>query len=336
LQHYQPVLSPHYKKGQLRGDFTKVADLRIIDEQPMYEYRDRTTSSIRFVLLEKKLKSSRLSLQVDTTEKGDGKEFFELTGEADKVQAKYLSENVDSDKPIQWTFDYDKRVVKDGQDVIFSEQESLEGALDVPRHSALIKKIVEVLLPPARADDAAVPRSASSVSNLIEKLKSDDTAERRNARDVLSSMDTSAVVPMMTALRANPDDYRIRLGILFSLDEMLRHDPSRRTQISSLLKDQDFPLLVKAASDDDKTIRMQAAEFLYILQDPRALPSSIAAARSTADNAKATNQVLIIKQASQALPAQAKENVVRDLTEGPGLKNDLVGTSGWVRGKLGF
>src|SRR3954452_1515549 len=95
LQHYQPSTLPSYKKGQLRGDLARIADLRIIDDLPMYAYRDRTTSSIRFVLLERKLKSDRLSIQVDTTEKGPGRESFELIGTAQMVQNRYLSEGVD-------------------------------------------------------------------------------------------------------------------------------------------------------------------------------------------------------------------------------------------------
>src|SRR5216683_6298796 len=121
LQYYQPATALLYKKGQLRGDLSKFADLGIIGEPPMYAYRDRTTSSIRFVLLDKKLKSNRLSIQVDTTEKGAGREFFEIIGDAQVIQTRYLSEATDNDRQIQWTFDYDRRVVKDGQDTIFSE-----------------------------------------------------------------------------------------------------------------------------------------------------------------------------------------------------------------------
>ena len=100
LQHYQPAPSPLvFKKGQLRGDLSKIADIRIIDELPMYSYRDRTTSSIRFVLLDNRLKNNRLSIQVDTTERGEGKESFELVGDAQAIQARYLTDQT-SDRQI--------------------------------------------------------------------------------------------------------------------------------------------------------------------------------------------------------------------------------------------
>ncbi len=335
LQHYQPP-PPAYKKGQLRGDLSKIADVRIVDEQPMYGYRDRTTSSIRFVLLDKKLKSSRLSLQVDTTEKGEGREFFELTGDADLIQKRYLSETADGDKQIQWTFDYGNRVVKDGHDVIFSERDSLEGALNSTQHAGILNPLLNgsFFLSVARAQSSGTAQPAD-VNDLIEKLKSDDASERRNARDTLSTQDYATIGPMMDAFRINSSNYRVRLGVLYSLDAMIRRSPDQRTEISAALKTEDFPLLVAAASDDDRTIRMQAANFLYLLQDPRAVPSSIEAARDASDNSKATNQILIIQQSTQQLPADAKAGVLNQLTRGQ-VNNDLVGQSGWARKKLGF
>jgi hypothetical protein len=338
LQHYQAAAALLYKKGQLRGDLSKIADLRIIDELPMYAYRDRTTSSIRFVLLDKKLRSNRLSIQVDTTEKGAGHEFFEIIGDAQAIQARYLSEGTDNERQIQWTFDYDKRVVKDGQDTIFSEQDTLQEALVPSRRTGLLDWLpaMDILIPKARAQNAAAPQSTAAVGDLVAKLKSDDTAERRNARDALSALGPASVSAMMSAARSNSSDYRVRLGVLYALSEMLRRNPEQRTAISAALKDEDFPFLVAAASDNDKTIRMQAADFLYLLQDSRAVPSSVEAARSTPDTSKASNQVLIIRQSGLSLTAADKEKVINDLSAGPGRNNDLVGSTGYLRRTLGW
>lgn len=331
-----------YKKGQLRGEFSRVSDIRIIDEEPMYEYRDKTTSSVRFILLDKKLKSSRLSVQVDTTEKGDGREFFELTGDAEFIQRRYLAKAADHERQIQWAFDYDKRVIRDGHDVIFSERDSLEGAA-APTHRADGAGLFmgsSIFFSPAYAQDAVTGENSVvkkvAVKDLIENLKSDDASERRNARDALSSLDESAIPPMMEAFRSAPENYRIKLGILVALDDMIRRASDQRTKISAALKAEDFPLLVAAASDDDKTIRLQAADFLYVLQDPRAVPASIEAARETTDSNKATNQILIIQQSAKQLSSESKANVLHDLTRGPGANNDLIGSSRWLRGRLGF
>ena len=337
LQYYQPALAPLlFKKGQLRGDLSKIADLRIIDELPMYEYRDRTTSSIRFILLDKKLKSNRLSIQVDTTERGDGREFFEIIGDAQMIQSRYLADTVDNDRQIQWTFDYNKRVVKDGPDVIFSEQDRLPEPPASSQRTGLLDWI-PVHITKAHAESVAVPPpGAPAVGDLIAKLKSDDTSERRNARDALSVLGPEAVSAMIAAVRSNPSEYRIRLGVLYALSEMLRRDPEQRAAVSAALAPEDFPFLVAAASDDDKTVRLQAASFLYLLQDPRAVPSSVEAARSTPDEGKATNQVLIIRQSAQSLTPSDKAKVIEDLQAGPGPSNDLVGSAGFLRKTFGW
>src|ERR1700745_3728128 len=79
LEQYTPASSLNpVRRGQIRGDLSKIADLRIIDDTPMYQFRDTTTASIKFIVLDRVLKSQRMSVQVDTTEKGPGREFFEL------------------------------------------------------------------------------------------------------------------------------------------------------------------------------------------------------------------------------------------------------------------
>jgi len=338
LQHYQPS-PPFYKKGQLRGDFSKIADLRIIDDQPMYQYRDRTTQSIKFVLLDTTFHSTRLSIQVDTTETGPGREFFELFGDANAIHSRYLSETGESDRQIQWTFDYNRRVVSDGPDIIFKEQDTLQEHLIPTSRTGFLRwrpAIDMQIATAAFAENAPNAQSSTAVADLVSRLKSDDTSIRRNARNDLAALGPSAVGPMMSALRANSSDYRIRLGILYGLSEILRRHPDQRSAISSALTDEDFPVLVAGASDDDKTIRIQAAEFLYLLQDPRAVPASVEAARDTPDPNKATNQLYIVRQSGQSLDAPQKRKILDDLTSGPGGNNDLVRNVGSVAKTLGW
>jgi hypothetical protein len=330
LEHYTPSPGIFYKKGQLRGDLSKIADLRIIDETPMYEFRDRTTSSIRFVLLDRRLKSQRMSIQVDTNEKGAGREFFELIGNSKDIHDKYLSGGPDDDSVIQWTFDYDHRVVKDGEVVVFSEPSRLPENI-IPAaasdHSSFLDLMPSIDL--AFAEEAAQGVDPN-LTELIQKLKDNDASTRRNARDELAAKGPSAVGAMMTALRSDPSNYRTKLGVIYALSEMLRQNSDRRLAISTALNESDFPLLVAAASDDDKTIRFQAAEFLSILQDPRAVPASAAASRAANQNDKASNQLIILRESGKSLSDSQKKQILNDITTGPGPNNDLVGDSGFV------
>jgi hypothetical protein len=322
LQYYTPALSSNvYKKGQLRGDLSKIADLRIIDELPMYQYRDRTTSSFRFVLLERKLRSPRLSVQVDTNEKGAGREFFELIGNGQAIQRRYLSEDIDRDRVIQWTFDFDKRVIKDGDDIIFSEPDSLQ---HLPRSPGDLSSLrFKIQIGNAFAQQLQIESQSTAITDLIAKLKSDDTSVRRSARDDLATRGPQDAGAMISALRTSPSDYRVRLGVVYALSEMLRRSPDERTAISSALKDVDFSILVDAASDDDKTIRLQAAQFLYLLRDPRAVPASVEAGRSVREEGKATNQLIIIRQSGQSLPESVKQKIFDSLKAGPGPNNEI-------------
>lgn len=341
LMHFTPAsfLDP-VRRGQLRGDLSKIADIRIIDVEPMYEFRDTTTGSIKFIVLDRALKSQRMSVQVDTTEKGEGREFFELIGSSKLISQRYLSDQtVDV---IQWEFDYANRVIKDGPAVVFAEADKLDKDL-LPKRQAVgvSPRRSFALVGAAFAQSSATSPTSDGrgfstrpIEELVSDLTSDDTSIRRNARDALVASGSQVVRPIMTKLRANPSDYRLRGGAVYVLSTILSLHPDQKSAISAALDKDDFPILVSAASDNDKTMRLQAAEFLYILGDPRAVPFSVDAARDTHDNDKASNQISILGQSGQQLPNSKKQEVIRDLTFGPGSNNDLVGKNGWTCGRL--
>jgi hypothetical protein len=189
---------------------------------------------------------------VDTNEKGAGQEFFELIGDGQAIQRRYLSEDIDRDRVIQWTFDFDKRVIKDGDDIIFSEPDSLQH-LPRPSGKDLSSLRFKIQIGNAFAQQLGSDSQSTALTDLIAKLKSDDTSVRRSARDDLATRGPQEVGAMMSALRVNSANYRVRLGVIYALSEMLRRNPDQQTAISSALKDDDFSLLVPAASDDDKT-----------------------------------------------------------------------------------
>lgn len=299
-------------RGRLEGDFSKVADLRIIDEDPLYVYRDRATSTVKFLMLEKKLRSSRLRIQVDTTESGEANQYFQLLGDAAAIQKAYLSMHRPEGNFIQWTFDYGKRRVMDGTNVVFSEMGTIMDVAD--------RKAGETGQPSwwssaAFAQDDPSPNSFDEqmARAWLMALTNDDTYIRRNARDGLAAMGPDAVPLMMDELRMNFLNYRTRLGITYALGEMLRYHPSWAKQISGGIEETDFPLLAAAAADEDKTIRFQAAEFLYLLQDPRSIASTVDAAKNADQEEVLQNQILILRNAGAALPQSEKDTIKEDI-----------------------
>jgi hypothetical protein len=292
------------KRGTMVGDFSKVAELRIVDEDPLYSRHDRTTRSIRFIVLDRKFKTPQISIQVDTTEKGEGREFFQMVGDSNRLSQKYL----ESDKSvIAWAFDYHRRVVKDGNDVIFGVPEELnEGLVGDGRKATTSLRSFELF---GRAIAAEQPM------DLIENLSVDDPAIRRNARDGLTTLGPSAVPAMMAALRGAPDNYRLKAGIILSLSEMLRSNDRLREQISKALTASDISTLVStAASDKDPTVRLQTTDFLYRLRDARSVNPALGGVKNASDEKAAYNSTLILKSIAPTLSEAEKKRVGTELS----------------------
>jgi hypothetical protein len=337
------------KKGQLRGNFSKVADIRIIDENPLYEYRDITTGSEKFIFLDRTLHGKQMRVQVDTTEQGIGKESFELIGDADKIAANYLSEGSAQRSLIEWDFDYNHRKITDGELVVFAEPDKfddgsspgVQSGYNFPQviataNAQTVKSnVVDSDAKQSEAPKVSPKADSTAITKYVEQLLSDDPTVRRNGRDFLVATGSEAIPLLMSALRASKSDYRLKVGAAYVLSTALIRDPEQKTEISAKLSDDDFPVLVSLASDEDKTIRYQATEFLYDLGDPRSIPYSVDAARSTPDPNRASNQILILGKSSQDLSISDRNNIVNDLTHGPGMNNDVVGNEGFVKKWLG-
>jgi hypothetical protein len=175
-----------------------------------------------------------------------------------------------------------------------------------------------------------------ATTTLLDWLKSEDPTIRRNARDGLVTQGVGCIKPMMELLRDNPSEYRIKSGAIYVLSDLLKRNLDSRAAISSALLDSDFPILVSAASDDDKTIRFQAANFLYDLQDPRAIPATVDATHHIKDPDKATNQYLILRESGKSLPGPTQLDIRQDLTKGPGPANDRIRIDRCKNGSLGW
>ncbi len=254
---------PDFRKhGHISTDLSKVAELRIVDVNPLYTYRDPTTRSIQFVILNKQFKTAQVSIQVDTIDKGPGVEFFEMSGDGNHIFKKYLAD--DSGKAIRWKLDLIDQTIKDGAEIMFSVPKlNHNNIANQPKNTSSIK-ILDAIVGKAIAQDAQRP-----IGQLLDDLKSDNVSVRRNARDDIVVSGPQAVDALMVAFRENPKDYRISLGVTFGLNNMLRTNPNASDEIAKRLTEGDFKQLVEAATNKDKTLQNQATQFLYNLKDKR-------------------------------------------------------------------
>jgi hypothetical protein len=300
------------KRGLVSGDFSKVADLRIVDEDPLYSRRD-IRNQIRFIVLDHEFKVQQLLIQVDTTEKGEGRESFQMVGDGRAIAQKYLSSAM---PVIAWTFDYAHRVVMDGNTVIFKVPEQLNEDLIGGGRKASRERSFDLVTSALAEDGTANP------DPLIKDLLTDDPAVRRNARDGLVALGAPAVAPMMSALRGPLDSYRLRSGVIQVISDMLRANEGIREKVSAALSVDDIALLSSsAASDKDPTVRLQATDFLYRLKDPRAVSPSLARVRAASDENEVYNSTLILKGTIPNLPEAEQKRIGAEL-DAPGIQRE--------------
>jgi hypothetical protein len=294
--------SPSYQKlGQIQGEFDLVANLQIRDVEPFF-IRKESNTLVHFIILDKQFRTNSIDVTIETNEKGPGKERFRMTSEAAKIEPYLRNPNT----VIKWQFDYGTRKIKDGAKVLFEERDPSE------------RQLSERLRPGASLLPLFSPISAAFAAMLdtralIDGLRADEPSIRRNSRDGLVARGPAAVAAMMSALRQTPNDYRLRVGVIYCLAEMLRKKVDRNV-IMNLLTDEDIRLLVQAATfDEDTTIRLEATEFLFYLKDPRAAQASLDAAKAGKDDRGTYNSVLILKSSQEALKQPEQTRIIREL-----------------------
>jgi hypothetical protein len=132
--------------------------------------------------------------KIDTTEKGSGREFFELVASSKNIAERYLSDKSARDKVIQWTFDYDLRVIKNGNSILFAEADKLDENL-LP-----LQRINRISWSPIVSKASAQPSMNSNnqgnpIKEALANLQSDDPSSRRNARDALAGIGIASIEP---------------------------------------------------------------------------------------------------------------------------------------------
>lgn len=213
------------------------------------------------------------------------------------ISASAIKPHLASGRTLQWQFDRNKGILLDAtsKKVIANvgpcqeTKENLFSSLDfIKRRSDFFE-----IIPSAFANENSLESSAN-FSFLFEQLKSDISHTRREARAMLANKGPLLVSPAMAYLANTYNDYRIKLGIIVSLTEMIRTNKHNRADIIKTLTEKDLALLIEFAADPDRTIRIYASEFLYDLGDPRAINLAINKLSTTSENGR-YNLILVTK-----------------------------------------
>jgi hypothetical protein len=126
------------------------------------------------------------------------------------------------------------------------------------------------------------PAPTNLDASKIEALKSDDVQVRRKARDDLAAGGAGNVPLLLKALREQPNDYRIKVGVSFTL--------SKINAPVSITDSADAALLVRLIGDTEPEVRQYASEFLMRLADAKSVNAVYPELQKAIDQGQAAPQ----------------------------------------------
>lgn len=306
--------------GYVRGDIVNVPaphkkTIGIALEGYAMGVFHEATKAFHFVVLENR--SEREMLTVTVRPPGNASDLLEDI----KVHLSCITPSLRAQKVVEWRYLEEDRPQPDGSMVktptLYEKNRKIGefGLLDAilcERSGSSAERVANWRdFLPGMAALAQVPTSQplTEVRAAIQNLTDEDANVRRSARTMLANGSVEAVPSILQAMRDQPGDYRVQLGGSVALTEMLRRNKADADRIAKVLNgDADRLLLLKAAGDRDRTLRIYASEFLYDLGDPQVSRQAIALA-SRADDENARYNWLLVAQGGwhKLSPVQKQE-----------------------------
>jgi len=155
------------------------------------------------------------------------------------------------------------------------------------------------------------------ITSSLGDLTAESSAIRTDARRAIGETGIPAIRPLMNEWKRHSGVYRVRLGSVVSLVEMMRAMKSRRKEIGAVLSDDDLRLIATAAVDDDRTVRVYASEFLYDLADPRFIPIALDLLPSANDDGR-YNLALVLRSVADEISPSERADLRKRVTSIPG------------------
>lgn len=136
---------------------------------------------------------------------------------------------------------------------------------ECPSSNQSSEGFLDFLIPNAWADE-----TTSTFKELVNALTFDDAPLRREARQLLVAKGIAAVEPVMAALRKEPESYRLQIGAIVMLSEMLEGTVEAK-EIRTKLTEEDIRLLANLVINADDVMIQRLTETMTGLADPRAI-----------------------------------------------------------------
>lgn len=212
-------------------------------------------------------------------------------------------------KAVEWRFDGASGKLVDGAGTAVS---IVSAPFAEPVHAAAAGMSLPSFVNSAHAQDEVI-EDPRRLRQALADLVSDDLDTRRLARDVLGAGPISWVKPIADHLVANDGNYRVELGCVVALSQMLRSGKDRASDIRTRLTDQHIAALVGTAGDADQTMRIYAAEFLVDLADARSVMLALDLAAATEDQDARIGLLIVVARNIILLDENGRRTAVEKL-----------------------
>lgn len=311
--------------GYVRGDIVNVPAptrkiIGISFEGHALGAFNEATKAFHFVVLENRI--DRDTLTVTVRPPGDASDLLEDI----KVHLSCVASSLKIQKVIEWRYAEDDRQLPDGSMVksptLYEQSRKIgefgridpilcKGLSAIPEQAAGWRRLLPGM---AALAQTAQPEPPPEVRAAIQNLTDEDAVVRRSARATLANGSVAAVPSILEAMRDKPGDYRVQLGGSVALTEMLRRNKADADAIAKTLNgEQDRALLLKAAGDRDRTLRIYASEFLYDLGDPQVSRQAVSLAAQADDENARYNWLLVAQGGWHKLSPAQKQGAGADL-----------------------
>lgn len=234
----------------IRGNFTPKTEIFVKDDDDLLgAFRGEREKYYKFIIEGDKLKTNNLVIDIggDIVDK-------KLEIHKDNIEP-FLSKG----NMLDWEYDIRTNIIKDkSKEGRVISKITPDTSLVHNMNANIISPIFDIGISSVYGEGIEVP-----IDTLLEDLNSESLRIRRSSRSDLSQRGIDAIDPMMKKLREDYKDYRIRLGIISALVDMIKQNPTLIEDIKEKLKEEDIELLYKAAFDEDETVKISAIEILY-------------------------------------------------------------------------
>lgn len=302
------LIEDSYVELEITGDVDGAQIEVVGDENYLGAPRERRHD---FIIIGRQIRKSVMTVSISPPieeEEVDGEFLFEC------VRKEEIENHFGSGKIIQWRFDKKKGQLVDNNthrkiaDVGGCPELADSTQRDTPWSQRLAEAVSSTFLSRAFAQEQ------KDTKILLQDLEAGSAYARRQAREMLAKQGLSAVRPMLDRLVAGRPNYRIRVGIIVAMTEMLRQNKGDRAKVSDLMTQDDLNAFVDASGDKDRTIRVYASEFLYDLGDVRVIDPIFDRFTATDDTGK-YNLLVALQGIYPALDAKDRDVVGRKLAD---------------------